>query len=287
MAVIVAAEDDTDVADLLVTTLSRAGHVVHVAGTGPRALRMIAERHPDLVILDHNMPGMTGLDVARRLRADEATAALPMLMLSAAAPAAAADVFDQVMSMPVGLGAVADAARDLLAARDSRVPVGRPLTDPERLSAVAALLGDPDPVDELTLTMLMSNVSEAAGCSAAACALVLNDAVLTLASVGLPDLLREAGGAPIEWSPAGITVGGDRPVLLGDMRADPVFRDSPMATLCGVRSYAAVPLHDDRGLAVGTLVVMDARPDRFTSATIRGLIATTPAIRRMLDRRRD
>ena len=93
MAVIVTAEDDIDVADMLTTTLSRAGHQVHPVGTGPRALQMVAQFHPDLVILDHAMPGMTGLDVARRLRADSLTASTPLLMFSAAAPDGALDVF--------------------------------------------------------------------------------------------------------------------------------------------------------------------------------------------------
>jgi CheY-like chemotaxis protein len=287
MAVIVAAEDDVDVADLLAATLCRAGHVVHVAGTGPRALQMVAEWHPDLVILDHNMPGMTGLDVARRLRADESTASLPILMLSAAAPDDARDVFDQVMQMPVGLRSVADAAGDLIAASRHDRPAGRPLTDLDRLHAVAALLGAPEPVDDLTLTLLMSNVAEAAGCRTAATALVLNDTVVAAAAVGLPDLILEAGGVPIEWSPCGVVVGGDRPVLIRDMRNDPIFRDTVLSTLCGVRSYAAVPLRTEAGLVIGALTVMDTGPDRFTATTVRGLIATTPAVLEVLNRRRD
>lgn len=287
MAVIVAAEDDADVADLLATTLSQAGHVVHVAGTGPRALQMVAERHPDLVILDHNMPGMTGLDVARRLRADEATAGLPMLMLSADAPADAEDVFDQVIQFPVVLRSVADAAGDLIAASPRRRPAGRPLTDPARLHAVAALLGSPDPVDDLTLTMLMANVAEAAGCHTAVTKLALNDTLVVAAGVGLPDLILEAGGLPVEWSPCGVAVGGDRPVLMSDMHSDPIFRDTVMTTVCGVRSYAAVPLRTEDGLVVGVLAVMDPEPGKFGAGTVRGLINTAPAVMEVLNRRRD
>jgi CheY-like chemotaxis protein len=288
MAVIVTAEDDVDVADLISTTLTQAGHVVHVAGTGPRALQLVAERHPDLVVLDHNMPGMTGLDVARRLRADEATATLPMLMVSAAAPAGAQDVFDQVLQLPVGMRTVVGAANDLLAASPRTLPVaGRALTDPERLHAVAALLGSPDPVDDLTMTMLMANLALAADCQTAAGSLVLNDTVLTLASVGLPDLIGEAGGLPIEWSPCGVVVGGDRPVLIGDLSTDPIFRDTVLAGPCRVRSYAAAPLRTEAGLVVGALEVMDPEPGRFSSATVRGLIATVPTVLRVLDRRRD
>src|SRR5690348_5903724 len=100
---------------MLTTTLSRAGHRVHRAGTGPRALRMVAQLHPDLLILDHSMPGMTGLDVALRLRADSVTATLPMLMFSAFAPDGAESVFDRVLHKPVPLRRVAEMAQDLLA----------------------------------------------------------------------------------------------------------------------------------------------------------------------------
>jgi CheY-like chemotaxis protein len=257
-----------------------------MAGTGPRALQMVAERHPDLVILDHNMPGMTGLDVARRLRADDATATLPMLMVTAAAPVGAQDVFDHVLQMPVGMRSVASAADDLIAAAPRTPANGQALTDLGRLHAVAALLGPPDPVDDLTMTMLMANLAQAADCETATGALVLNDTVLTLASVGLPDLIGEAGGLPIEWSPCGVVAGGDRPVLLADMSIDPIFRDTVLATVCGVRSYAAVPVRTDAGTVVGALEVMDTRPGRFTQATVRGLIATAPTVMRLLDRRR-
>src|SRR4051812_21551020 len=185
MAVIVAAEDDVDVADLLVATLTGAGHVVHLAGNGPRALQMVAECHPDLIILDQWMPGMTGLDVARRLRADDLTATLPMMMLSATAPDGAGEVFDQVLRKPVPFRQVADAARDLLGAGDDRrLTTGRSLTDPQRLVAVARLLDEPDPVDELSLALEIANLAEATGAQSAAIGLVLDTTLQTVASVG-------------------------------------------------------------------------------------------------------
>ncbi|MDI6104331.1 response regulator [Actinoplanes sp. NEAU-A12] len=79
MARIVAAEDEVDVADWLDLVLGRAGHTVYTALDGPTALELIAVRQPDLVILDQRMPGMTGLQVADRLRADPVTASTPVL----------------------------------------------------------------------------------------------------------------------------------------------------------------------------------------------------------------
>jgi GAF domain-containing protein len=168
---------------------------------------------------------------------------------------------------------------------DGRPRTGRALTDPERLAGVAARLGNPDPVDELTLTMLLSNVAEIARARTAVAGLALNDTVLTVAGVGLPDLINESGGVPVEWTPAGMVVGGDRPVLLADMRADPVYRHTPMSVVCGVRSYAGVPLHAADGMVIGVLSVMDTAPGRFSAATIRGLLSTTPTVMSLLDRR--
>ncbi|GIM91046.1 response regulator [Paractinoplanes toevensis] len=286
MAVIVAAEDDADVADLLATTLSRAGHVVHLAANGPRALQMVAERHPDLVILDHGMPGMTGLDVARRLRADDATSRVPMMMLSAFTPDGARDVFDQVLHKPIPLRQVADVARDLLDSTRPRLVTGRPLTDPERLAAVSRLLAEPDPVDELSLALEIANIAEATRAQAAAIGLILDKALQTVASVGLPDLIVEAGGAPLEWTPCGVLAGTDRPMLLDDMITDPIFRDIPMVVFSGVRSYAAVPLHSPEGLVVAVLAVMAPEPGRFNAATVDLLRAAAPRVMKLVDRRR-
>lgn len=288
MAVIVTAEDDVDVADMLTTTLSRAGHQVHCVGTGPRALQMVAQFHPDLVILDHAMPGMTGLDVARRLRADSATATLPLLMLSAFAPEGAQDVFDRVLHKPVPLRRVAEMAQDLLSTMPPPpLTVARSLTDRERLASVAALLGTPEPVDELELSLLVGNIAEAAGVQAAAAKLVLNDAMLMLASVGMPDVVTEAGGVPVEWTPSGVAAGMNRPIAVDDLRSDPVFRDMAMATVCGFRSYASVPLHDAQGLVVGTLAVMDPAPGRLPAGIIDLLRASETAVMNLISRRQE
>jgi PAS domain S-box-containing protein len=62
--------------------LQKAGYAVREAGTGEEALRLVAER-PDLMILDINLPDVSGLDICRQLRATPATAAVPVLHLSA------------------------------------------------------------------------------------------------------------------------------------------------------------------------------------------------------------
>jgi adenylate cyclase len=68
---------------LVDAVLSPRGYRVHPAGSGPEALRLVGELHPDLVLLDIVMPEMDGYEVCRRLREDPATAFLPVVMITA------------------------------------------------------------------------------------------------------------------------------------------------------------------------------------------------------------
>lgn len=61
-------DDMSDTRRLVATSLAREGFVVDEAGSGPTALARVAERRPDLVLLDINMPGMSGLEVMAQLR---------------------------------------------------------------------------------------------------------------------------------------------------------------------------------------------------------------------------
>jgi DNA-binding response OmpR family regulator len=73
-------DDDVNVRDVARRYLERAGHQVWLAGDGEHALRLVAEREPDLVVLDLMLPGIDGLEVCRRLRA---RSAIPVVMLTA------------------------------------------------------------------------------------------------------------------------------------------------------------------------------------------------------------
>jgi len=90
---VVIADDDADIRALIALSVTRAGAVVAAdVATGSAALHAIKHCVPDLAILDVSMPGMTGLQVCRVVRADPATSDVPILLLSAAAhPAAVAE----------------------------------------------------------------------------------------------------------------------------------------------------------------------------------------------------
>jgi PAS domain S-box-containing protein len=61
-------DDNADSAETMATLLQIWGHEVRIAGDGPTALALATERRPDLVLLDIGLPGMTGYEVAQRLR---------------------------------------------------------------------------------------------------------------------------------------------------------------------------------------------------------------------------
>ena len=77
------AEDDESFVEALVIGLAREGFDVTVATDGPEALRLFSEVQPDLVLLDLMLPGMSGLEVCRTLKADASTASIPIVMVTA------------------------------------------------------------------------------------------------------------------------------------------------------------------------------------------------------------
>ena len=76
-------DDDALVADLLTHRLEGRGYRVSVAADGREGLERVAEARPDAILLDAMMPVMDGYEVLRRLRADETTASIPIIMLTA------------------------------------------------------------------------------------------------------------------------------------------------------------------------------------------------------------
>ncbi|MGH7167953.1 MAG: response regulator transcription factor [Nitrospiraceae bacterium] len=71
MATIMVVDDEPMVRNLLSQFLTLRGYRVRAAKDGPDALALLKQEHPQLVILDVYMPGMNGVDVLRRLRAND------------------------------------------------------------------------------------------------------------------------------------------------------------------------------------------------------------------------
>jgi two-component system phosphate regulon response regulator PhoB len=120
-------EDEPDIQALIVHHLTRDGFRCRTAGDGVEALARLRAGVPDLVVLDLMLPGIDGLELTRRLRAEPAWAALPIIMLTAKA-----DEVDRVVGLELG-------ADDYVA---------KPFSPKELLARVRAVLRRARPVEE-------------------------------------------------------------------------------------------------------------------------------------------
>jgi DNA-binding response OmpR family regulator len=80
---IVIIEDEADIVGLVTHSREKEGYRVTAVRDGAQGLRQLKTDPPDLLILDIMLPEMDGLEICRRVRADSATAALPIIMLTA------------------------------------------------------------------------------------------------------------------------------------------------------------------------------------------------------------
>lgn len=97
MSRLLVVEDDPDIAELLRHYLERAGHDVVLITQGTEALAHVRAEQPDLVILDRMLPGLDGLEICRLIRAQPATADLPVMMLTARA-----EESDRIVGLELG-----------------------------------------------------------------------------------------------------------------------------------------------------------------------------------------
>jgi DNA-binding response OmpR family regulator len=122
--VVLIADDDPDILELVSLTLQRDGYEVAQARNGEEALRIASERTLHLAVLDLMMPGVDGYEITRRLREADPDHSLPILILSA---------FAEDRQAARALEAGADAymrkpfsSRDLLARAGSLILERRP-----------------------------------------------------------------------------------------------------------------------------------------------------------------
>src|ERR1700685_3168360 len=96
---ILVVEDEIDVALLISYNLEAEGYVVESVARGDEAELRLAESAPDLLILDWMLPGVSGIEICRRLRARETTRTLPIIMVTAKR-----EESDRVRGLAVGAG---------------------------------------------------------------------------------------------------------------------------------------------------------------------------------------
>ena len=117
-------EDEESLTTLLRYNLEAVGYAVETVARGDEAELRIAEEPPDLVLLDWMVPGVSGVELCRRIRARRETSRLPIIMLTAR-------------------GEEADRVRGLATGADDYIV--KPFSVPELLARVAALLRRADP----------------------------------------------------------------------------------------------------------------------------------------------
>ena len=131
MAAILLIEDDEAQRFFACFALKKAGHSVHEAADGHAGVAAARELHPDLIVCDVLMPGMTGDEVLARLRADPRLASVPVILLTALSDreqlrqgmAAGAD---DVLTKPYRPAELCAAIDALLARRQPPVPPTAP-----------------------------------------------------------------------------------------------------------------------------------------------------------------
>ena len=78
-------DDESSIRDMLAISLDAAGYNVLQAENAQKAHALVIDKYPDLVLLDWMMPGTSGLELLRRLKRDELTDHIPVILLTARA----------------------------------------------------------------------------------------------------------------------------------------------------------------------------------------------------------
>jgi len=84
MARVLVIDDEQDVVRLIQKSLSGRGHVVGVARDGASALSRVKLEPPDVIVLDSDLPKIDGAEVCRRLKADDSTREIPIVLMTSA-----------------------------------------------------------------------------------------------------------------------------------------------------------------------------------------------------------
>jgi len=123
---ILCVDDDSDGLEVLELLLVSEGFEVITARNGAEALLRVQEQLPNLIITDYTMPGMTGLDLCKRLRASRVMRLIPIILYTGVSLPADLRLYDCIVTKPADLCALAIQIRVLLAAiPDTRRRVGR------------------------------------------------------------------------------------------------------------------------------------------------------------------
>ena len=265
--------------------LERAGYRVRDAATGAEALAALEAELPELVLLDVKLPDIDGREVCRLIRANERTARLPVVHLTAThrSPADQIEGFqggaDAYITLPYdaevllaivqGLLRARAAERELQALRDE---LAARVADLERLHHLTTRISS-----SLDLGVILREVLAAVtGLQRAPMGVVMlydaRAAVLNaVASIGLPQaFLDHMTGVPAGVGPCGVAIYQKRPVVIEDVENDPHWAGVlEIARAGGCRAAYSTPLLNARGDVLGTIAVYFNEPHRPSERDMR------------------
>ena len=120
MSLILIVEDNEKNLKLVRDVLQVKGYKTLEAGTAEDGIKLAGEHMPDLILMDIHLPGMNGIDALRVLRSDAATAAIPVIAVTASVMQQDRKLitdagFDGYVGKPINLKEFLDAVRDMLA----------------------------------------------------------------------------------------------------------------------------------------------------------------------------
>ncbi|MFL5319932.1 MAG: response regulator, partial [Myxococcaceae bacterium] len=169
MKLVLVVDDEAALLDVFAMVISDLGHRVLTAHDGLEALALARTHLPDLVVSDHMMPRLTGLDLLRLLRGEPALSRTPFILVSAATPRGA-DEATASLTKPVSLEnferVVQAALKDHPAAADRERPLPVPAPRPggvlggEMLAWVAHEIKTPLSAARINLQLIQRELGE-------------------------------------------------------------------------------------------------------------------------------
>ena len=268
MAKVLVVDDVADNVKLLACELEDHGYEVFTAADGPRALEAAEAARPDVILLDIMMPGMDGIEVCRRLKADASLCSIPVIFVSAlekegdlirGLDAGGQDYIIKPFNTRIVMARVrsatrAKAAYDLIVEMNGKLEHGL-----ERIAALRRIDQAINSSFELrpTLDLVLDQIAIALGADAADVLLCdhQTNALKYATGRGFRTNAREQAYLQLDRSVAGQVVLERRPTHLADLsRSIKTFAEADSMALEGFRAYSGLPLVA-KGLIVGVLEV--------------------------------
>ena len=137
-AKVLVVDDEKGVRDLLHSFLNATGHQTIMASSGEEAIKLAKSESPNAILLDVKLPGIDGIETCRRLRAEEQTRYIPVIMVTAfgTTETEATDAgADDLINKPFKLTDLAVRVKSLLRIGHLRDPVQRLMTYMDELDA--------------------------------------------------------------------------------------------------------------------------------------------------------